>query len=378
MGCGPGDPTLQYLFKSTVRTAGSSAAAIAPLPFGISVAFGLSPCSGGTWQSTCLLSFSVCTSALQNSIPFLLEHPEDLGTTADGHTPASIWQLPEAVALFKHENVMTFAIYQCQYGASTPKPTRFLSSIAFDSSDKYLGPLPKYCGHYHKQRLLGSVNTSTSAAYPADLCKAIATWTFSVFDGGGALSRPLAQASEARFQFPARDVVASPEADPAEHLAAECLRNGRISQDQLLHMSELLPDEDRVRRADKPVEGQCSFTSGAYVHSDRTGLRRNTRIFPLSTELLARLISCSFPDRPFTSLALFRDLKQPPHRDSTNGPFDNLLLACSGFSGGGLWVEFEGGSVQRLINGTWLSGTAASFPSIHIGGTALRTGRAAA
>ena len=313
-------------------------------------------------------SFRFCTSALQNSIPFLLEHPEDLGTTADGHTPASIWQLPEAVALFKHENVMTFAIYQCQYGASTPKPTRFLSSIAatgtmrfmgppsFDSADKYLGPLPKYCGHHHKQRLLGSVNTSTSAAYPADLCKAIATWTFSVFDGGGALSRPLAQASEARFQFPARDVVASPEADPAEHLAAECLRNGRISQDQLLHMSELLPDEDRVRRADKPVEGQCSFTSGAYVHSDRTGLRRNTRIFPLSTELLARLISCSFPNRPFTSLALFRDLKQPPHRDSTNGPFDNLLLACSGFSGGGLWVEFEGGSVQRLINGTWLSG----------------------
>ena len=173
---------------------------------------------------------------------------------------------------------------------------------------------------------------------------------------GGALSRPLAQASEARFQFPARDVVASPEAEPAEHLAAECLRNGRISQDQLLHMSELLPDEDRVRRADKPVEGQCSFTSGAYVHSDRTGLRRNTRIFPLTTELLARLISCSFPDRPFTSLALFRDLKQPPHRDSTNGPYDNLLLACSGFSGGGLWVEFEGGSVQRLINGTWLSG----------------------
>ena len=313
-------------------------------------------------------SFGVCTSALQNSIPFLLEHPEDLGMTADGHTPASIWQLPEAVTLFEYENVMTFAIYQCQYGASTPKPTRFLSSItatgtmrfmgppSFDSSDKYLGPLPKYCGHHHKQRLLGSVNTSTSAAYPADLCKAIATWTFSVFDGGGALSRPLAQASEARFQFPARDVVASPEAEPAEHLAAECLRNGRISQDQLFHMSELLPDEDRVRRADKPVEGQCSFTSGAYVHSDRTGLRRNTRIFPLTTELLARLISCSFPDRPFTSLALFRDLKQPPHRDSTNGPYDNLLLACSGFSGGGLWVEFEGGSVQRLINGTWLSG----------------------
>ena len=43
-------------------------------------------------------------------------------------------------------------------------------------------------------------------------------------------------------------------------------------------------------------------------------------------------------------------------RTTTNGPFDNLLLACSGFSGGGVWVEFEGGLVQRCINGTWLAG----------------------
>ena len=175
---------------------------------------------------------------------------------------------------------------------------------SFDSSDKYLGPLPKYCGHHHKQRLLGSVNTSTSAAYPADLCKAIATWTFSVFDGGGALSRPLAQASEARFQFPARDVVASPEADLAEHLAAECLRNGRISQDQLLHMSELLPDEDRVRRADKPVEGQCSFTSGAYVHSDRTGLRRN-KDFSLVDGALGQADLLQFPGSPLYFFGTF-------------------------------------------------------------------------
>ena len=71
-------------------------------------------------------SFKVCTAALSNSIPFLLEHPEDLGATASGHTPASIWQLPEARALYAHENVMTFAIYQCQYGAASPKPTRFI------------------------------------------------------------------------------------------------------------------------------------------------------------------------------------------------------------------------------------------------------------
>ena len=158
------------------------------------------------------------------------------------------------------------------------------------------------------------------------------------------------------FHFSARAASVGPEAAPVEHLAAECLKLGTISQAQLLRMSELLPDEDRVRLAEKTIEGQRSFTSGAYVHLDKTGLRRNTKVFPLSSELLARLVSFSFPDRPFTSLALFRDLKQPPHRDTTNGPFDNLLLACSGFSGGGVWVEFEGGLVQRCINGTWLAG----------------------
>ena len=148
-------------------------------------------------------SFRICAAALSNSIPFLLEHPEDLGTTSTGHTPASIWQLPEALALFKHESVVTFSVYQCQYGAASPKPTRFLSSIRslfgmphvgpprFDTTGRYLGPLPRYCGHRHKDRLLGSASTAASAAYPAGLCAEMATWIFSVFDGGVLLLRGL-------------------------------------------------------------------------------------------------------------------------------------------------------------------------------------------
>ena len=154
---------------------------------------------------------------------------------------------------------MTFAVCQCQFGAASPKPTRFLSSIpaaatmrfmgppSFDSSDRYTGPLPRYCGHSHRQRLLGASSTSAAAAYPPDLCKAIATG----------------------FHFSARAASVGPEAAPVEHLAAECLRLGTISQAQLLRMSELLPDEDRVRLAEKTIEGQRSFTSGAYVHRTR-------------------------------------------------------------------------------------------------------------
>ena len=121
-------------------------------------------------------------------------------------------------------------------------------------------------------RLLRSVNTSTSAENSADLCKAIATCTFSVFDGE---SQTIGSGLGGTLSFSARDVVASPEAHPTEHLAAERLRNGRISQDQLLHMSE------RVRRADK---GQC-FVSRAMC--TQTGpVSGAIQGFSLSTQLL--------------------------------------------------------------------------------------------
>ena len=112
-------------------------------------------------------SFEICQAALDVHSAFLLEHPEDLGRTKSGHVPASIWQLPQATALISHERVCTFAIHQCHFGATSSKPTRFLSCIAatakmpfmgppkFDNTDRYLGPLPKFCGHRRHEALVG-------------------------------------------------------------------------------------------------------------------------------------------------------------------------------------------------------------------------------
>ena len=147
-------------------------------------------------------SFQVCLAALSVHTDFLLEHPEDLGRTKTGHTPASIWQLPLCQDLFRHERVVTFALYQCEFEADSPKPTRFMTSIrgtrsrpylgppCFDSRDRYLGPLPHYCGHKEHAALVGvgpdgKWCTTPAAAYPPLLCKAISAWVFSVFDGGG-------------------------------------------------------------------------------------------------------------------------------------------------------------------------------------------------
>ena len=65
---------------------------------------------------------------------FILEHPEDLGTV---QRPGSIWQWPEVLELIPCCNAVSFAIHQCSFGTSTPKPTRFLTNLAVSDSRCY-------------------------------------------------------------------------------------------------------------------------------------------------------------------------------------------------------------------------------------------------
>ena len=129
-----------------------------------------------------------CKVALQTRSFFLLEHPEDLGAVGE-QIPASIWQLEEIRDLQLEAKATTWAIYQCHFGAESPKPTRFLSNLPgcksfphsawpfFDSKHRYLGPLPFSCSHKkHVKKLIGKSSkggfrTSPSASYPAALCK---------------------------------------------------------------------------------------------------------------------------------------------------------------------------------------------------------------
>ena len=123
---------------------------------------------------------------------FILEHPEDLGSV-EGELPGSIWQWPEVLELIPCCNAISFAVHQCQFGAPTLKPTRFMTNMEvtdkrcfmslpkFDRLGFYKGPLPRTCGHVHKKKLIGKTdshwNTAPSAAYPAQLCKFIADST---------------------------------------------------------------------------------------------------------------------------------------------------------------------------------------------------------
>ena len=138
-------------------------------------------------------------SSSASGLPYIIEHPEDLGATPKG-TPASIWSLPEIVQLATDTAAHTAAIYQCQDPtpgsnlpvATSPKPTRLLGTAPMikelrfqgwpqvHDDGSYQGPLPSYCGHNHKDKLIGfkpneqKFKTQEAAAYPAALCNWLA------------------------------------------------------------------------------------------------------------------------------------------------------------------------------------------------------------
>ena len=150
-----------------------------------------------------LKCLDACSVAVQHGGWFLLEHPEDLGKVHD-EVPGTIWQWDEVHNLFAWCGGFTCAVHQCKFGAPTSKPTRLMTNFVlndlrchpgfpqFDSSFRYLGPLPKSCGHVHESKLVGKQNnqwkTGPSAAYPPDMCQFIAEAIFvavASFGGGG-------------------------------------------------------------------------------------------------------------------------------------------------------------------------------------------------
>ena len=151
---------------------------------------------------------------------FLGEHPEDLGglhsPVAQGKwvRPASIWKLPDLRnAAEKLEGMQSIALRQCNWGAPTPKPTRLLTDLPLHASflhhqwpqlgghGKYLGPLPRHCGHNHqdglaKQHPEEAFRTPAASTYPADMDAALATAINQVLLEAPHLTKPPAEGVE--------------------------------------------------------------------------------------------------------------------------------------------------------------------------------------
>ena len=169
-----------------------------------------------------IMTYEAADLAFELDMGFLIEHPEDLGSTPAGDLPGSIWAMTETFELAKRTGATTASFYQCPFEAETSKPTRFLTTLPltdppelklargwprFSAHGAYLGPLPRRCGHRHKPLLgrdqkTGAFVTSAAAAYPARMCFWIATLIVNF-----CLERPVLKVEESETGLKAQEIA---------------------------------------------------------------------------------------------------------------------------------------------------------------------------
>ena len=141
----------------------------------------------------------------------------------------------------------------------------------------------------------------------------------------------------------------------AEEFAARLLQVGDFSRESLQKLFLLLPLEPPARGVGVGDSG--SFTTGAYFFAGEVGLRRNSSQFPRTSALLTEHVKRLSPSFPFTTVALFRNLKTPCHQDNNNFPRSyNLVVPMSDFEHGEIWCEQEGGPVSIEAQGSLIPG----------------------
>ncbi|CAE7367520.1 unnamed protein product, partial [Symbiodinium pilosum] len=290
-------------------------------------------------------SFAAAEAALNLPVAFmLLEQPEDLGTVRPKQRPSSMWQRKGFQRLRRRARARHIAFHQRDFGVDYAKPTRILlrSSVSlppfmyeqlpsFDADGYYTGPLPRHPDAPPMRSEPGKAFITTgTATWPSDMCRWVAEAILHDFlalvnvagEGDKKTSQPrqIGPDGTITFNFNSADIRNVPE-DPgmAESIALACLVRGQATAEDLKALSDALPDEIRVREADKPRKDQKSFTTGAYIHGDQEQLCWTCR------------------------------------------PHDNLLLACSSFENGGLWTEAKGGVAPRIIRGHKVEGEILSW-----------------
>ena len=302
--------------------------------------------------------------ASEVGVPWLLEHPEFLGTTPRG-TPASVWTWAYSRKFFEQNAVATVVFHQCAFGAPYAKPTRLagtwpnLGTLGFrgwpqlDRNGCYRGPLPKSCGHDHPPLLGfledGTFATAPTAAYPSGLCRALALLAWQVVDP----SRSSVGGSSLRSLDTTENANAGAFLSDVEKAAASLLIPTR---GEIVQLFELLPGDPPARG--EPGPDSKSFTVGAFSRGGGlAGIRSNTDKFPEFTKMLCRFIDALQPGFEYTAAAIFRNLRTAPHKDTGNleGSY-NLVIGLSCFSGGEVWVASGSGSVACPFEGFSVTG----------------------
>ena len=133
----------------------------------------------------------------------------------------------------------------------------------------------------------------------------------------------------------------------AETLAKTCFEAGCATWTQLADIMRALPDASKIRwkqQENSNMEPPKSFMTGAWARGPHFGLTRTMQQFPWVSSLLAHILSGVDSSFRFSSCTFSRNVCSSPHRDSFNAQgSDNLVIPCSHFRGGEVWVQHPEG-----------------------------------
>ena len=186
-------------------------------------------------------------------------------------------------------------------------------------------------------------------------------------NGPVAKSRPASHDDSARhglqdgvFYFEPRPQPDLCKLHPAERMALRMLAKGAASYQSLDELLTMLPHDAKKRRASvdgRWGDGSKIFSTGAYYWCGAASVRRNLILFPHTSRLLAVIVGITDSDHKFSTLSMIRNVLLPIHRDDGNlAGSHNLVIPCSVWDRGEIWIEKPGGSQKRSVRGKEVPG----------------------
>eukprot|EP00439_Symbiodinium_sp_Y106_P048702 s6674_g6.t1 len=144
-----------------------------------------------------------------------------------------------------------------------------------------------------------------------------------------------------------------PTSSDLDWMAYQLCRSGCCALSQLARLCLLLPSQQVAKRRKRNTSDggtgrhQCTFSVGAFAAGGTQGVQLNTRAHPWATRLLTALVHGACSGHHFSSCSLLKNLMHYKHVDRANEPGTfNLLLPCSRWRGGQVWMADPTGSVS--------------------------------
>ena len=137
-----------------------------------------------------------------------------------------------------------------------------------------------------------------------------------------------------------------------DRIAYDICQMGRCTIDQMTRLCNALPGQQVAKRRKRCTSDgetgrqQHTFSVGAFAAGGTVGVQNNTRLYPWTTRLFTAMVHGACPAHHFSSCSLLVNVMHYKHKDHGNAAHTmNLLIPCSRWRGGQIWVADEAGSV---------------------------------